>query len=123
LGFELQLGARSRRVPQRGFGPRSGQHEDRLRRADSRFFDDGLLTFLEEEKLPCIVVARLTAAVRRSCAGLKEWTALDENMPSVKFGYNCHSRTTQRRFVVLRERVREGKSAVGRVLLEVPGCT
>ena len=34
-----------------------------------------------------------------------------------------HGWTDQRRFVVLRERVREGKSAVGRVLPDVPGYT
>ena len=48
-------------------------------RADSGFFADELLTFLEREKLPYVVVAPLTAAVRRSCTGLKEWTAFDEN--------------------------------------------
>jgi len=92
-------------------------------RADSGFFADELLTFLEGKKLPYIVVARLTAAVKRSCAGLKEWTALDENYAVGEVWLQLHGWTTQRRFVVLRERVREGKSAVGRLLLDVPGYT
>jgi len=92
-------------------------------RADSGFPDDELLTFLEEEMLPYIVVARPTAAVRRNCAGLKEWTALDETFAVGEIGIQLRGWTTQRRFLVLRERVREGKSVVGRVLLDMPGYT
>jgi hypothetical protein len=92
-------------------------------RADSGFFENGLLTFLEEKKLPYIVVARMTGAVKRSCVGLTKWTALDENYAVGEIWIQLHGWTTQRRFVVLRERVVEGKSAVGRLLLDVPGYT
>lgn len=92
-------------------------------RADSGFFADELLTFLELKQLSYIVVARLTGAVKRNCAGLKEWTALDENYAVGEVWLQLQGWTTKRRFVVLRERVREGKSAVGRMLIEVPGYT
>ena len=47
-------------------------------RADSGFFADELLTFLELKQLSYIVVARLTGAVKRNCAGLwrPPWRAL-----------------------------------------------
>jgi len=54
---------------------------------------------------------------------LKEWTTLDENYAVGEIWIQLHGWTTQRRFVVLRERMHEGKSAVGRVLLDVPGYT
>ena len=45
---------------------RYGANAGRLRvvRADAGFFDNELLTFLEERKLPYIVVARLTKSVQ-----------------------------------------------------------
>ena len=92
-------------------------------RADSGFFADELLAFLELKQLPYIVVARLTWAVKRSCAGLKEWTAFDENYAVGEVWLQLHGWQAKRRFVVLRERVREGRPAVGRRLIEVPGYT
>ena len=92
-------------------------------RADSGCFADELLTFLELKNLPYIVVARLTGAVKRSCMGLKAWTALDENYAVGEVSIQLHGWRKARRFVVLRERVRAGQAAVGRMLLDVPGPT
>jgi hypothetical protein len=92
-------------------------------RADSGFFEDGLLTFLEERNLAYIVVARLSGSVQRSCAALKTWRPLDENYAVGEVSLQLFGWSKRRRFVVVRERVREGKTAVGRRLLEVPGYT
>jgi hypothetical protein len=92
-------------------------------RADSGFCENGLLSFLEEKKLPYIVVARMTSSIRARCTGLTEWTALDDNYAVSEIGLKLHGWTVERRFVVLREREREDKSAVGRRLIEVPGYT
>ena len=54
-----------------------------------------------------IVVARLTAAVKRSCAGLEELAALDENYAIGEVCIQLHGWTTQRLFVALRELVKE----------------
>jgi hypothetical protein len=48
-------------------------------RVDSGFFEEGLLGFLEERSLPYVMVARLTSTLKRKCAGIKEWTAIDEH--------------------------------------------
>jgi Transposase DDE domain group 1 len=92
-------------------------------RADSGFFADGLLTVLEARGLPYIVVARVTSSVRNACVGLAEWRAVDENYSVGEVRLKLHGWSVERRFVVLRERVRENKSAVGRRLIEVPGYT
>ncbi len=92
-------------------------------RADSGFFEDGLLTFLEQRNLAYIVVARLSASVQRSGAGLQTWIRLDENYAVGELSLQLFGWSKPRRFVVVRERVREGKAAVGRMLLEVPGYT
>ena len=92
-------------------------------RADSGFFEEALLAFLESRMLPYIVVARMTSTLKRRCAGIKEWTAIDENLAVGEFTAQLLGWSKARRFVVVRERVREDKEAVGRKLIEVPGYT
>jgi hypothetical protein len=46
----------------------------RLRRADSGFFEDQLLSFLEQRRLPYIVVARLTKWVKRAAQRVEQST-------------------------------------------------
>jgi hypothetical protein len=95
----------------------------RLVRADSGFFDDKLLSFLEQRCLPYIVVTRLTKWVKREAHRVQQWNELDANYAVGEFHLRLHGWTTQRRFVVIRERVRESRASVGRKLIEVPGYT
>ena len=92
-------------------------------RADSGFFEEALLAFLEGQSLPYLVVARLTTTLKRRAATLRDWQTLDEDYAVSEFRTQLMGWSTQRRFVVVRERVRENKEAVGRRLLEVPGYT
>ena len=78
---------------------------------------------MEAQKLPYIVVAKLNGSLQRSCAGLQAWTPLDENYAVGELWLQLLGWSKPRRFVVVRERVREGKAAVGRKLLDVPGYT
>ena len=93
----------------------------RLLRADSGFFDDKLLSFLEQRHLPYIVVARLTQWVKRAAQRVEQWTALDEHFAVGEFHLKLHGWSGERRFVVIRERERESRDSVGRKLIDVPG--
>jgi hypothetical protein len=95
----------------------------RLVRADSGFFDDQLLSFLEQHRLPYIVVARLTKWVKRAAQRVDNWIALDANFAVGEFRLKLHGWTVERRFTVVRERVRESRDSVGRKLIDVPGYT
>ena len=95
----------------------------RLLRADSGFFDGLLLSFLELRKLPYIVVARMTKWVKRAAQRVESWTILDENYAAGEFRLKLHGWDVERRFVVIRERVRESRASVGRKLIDVPGYT
>jgi len=95
----------------------------RLLRADSGFFDDKLLSFLEQRLLPYIVVARLTPWVKRAAQRVEQWTILDDDYAAGEFRLQLHGWRAERRFVVLRERVRESRDSVGRKLIDVPGYT
>ena len=92
-------------------------------RADSGFFDGAFFDFLEERGLPYVVVARLTRTLKRQCAGIKEWTVIDEHHAAGEFTAALFGWARARRFVVVREIIRESKAAVGRQLLDVPGYT
>src|SRR5579863_278806 len=101
-----------------------GQREKiRLLRADSGFFDDKLLSFLEQRLLPYIVVARLTLWVKRAAQRVEPWTILDHDYAVGEFQLRLHGWDRERRFVVIREQVREGRESVGRKLIDVPGYT
>jgi len=95
----------------------------RLLRADSGFFEDRLLSFLEQRRLPYIVAARLTKWVKRAAQRVEQWRELDENFAAGEFRLRLHGWNVERRFVVIRERVREGCDSVGRKLIDVPGYT
>ena len=73
--------------------------------------------------MPYVVVARLTATLKRKCAGIKEWTVIDEHLAAGEFTLQLFGWTKARRLVVVRERLRESKAAGGRKLLDVPGYT
>lgn len=92
-------------------------------RADSGFFAEELLEFLEERSLSYIIVARLTRNIKAQAAAIAAWQQLDPNYAVGEFQAQLFGWKKPRRFVVVRERVREEKSAVGRKLLEVPGYT
>ena len=95
----------------------------RLLRADSGFFEDNLLSFLEERCLPYIVVARLTKWIKRQAQSVVEWKPLDAHYAVGEFGLKLFGWQRERRFVAVRELVREGRESKGRKLIDVPGYT
>ncbi|MGH9353090.1 MAG: transposase, partial [Terriglobia bacterium] len=95
----------------------------RVVRADSGFFDQELLGYLEEQKLSYIVVGRLTRWLRAEAVRVKEWRALDETYAVGEFTLQLYGGDRSRRFVAGREQLQERKPSLGRKLFEVPGYT
>jgi len=98
-------------------------HKIRVLRADSGFFAKELLEFLEERQLSYIVVARMTRWLKREASRVQKWKELDENYSVGEFSLELFGWKKARRFVVIRELVREDRRATGRKLLDVPGYT
>jgi len=95
----------------------------RVVRADAGFFAEELLKYLEGRELSYIVVARLTKWLKREAVRVQEWRALDETYAVGEFRLKLLGWDRERRFVVVREQMRETKRSPGRKLLEVPGYT
>lgn len=95
----------------------------RVVRADSGFFDNELLGFLEERNLPYIIVARMTKWVQAEARRVSQWRELDPSYAAGEFTLKLYGWTRARRFVVIRETIREKKAALGRRLFDIPGYT
>ena len=90
-------------------------------RADSGFYADTFLSFLEERSLPYIVVARLTTYLKSRLHQITEWQAIDAIYSVCEFRFKLWNWQTERRFVAVREQVQSNKAAVGRKLIDIPG--
>jgi hypothetical protein len=95
----------------------------RVVRADAGFFDKELFGFLEERRIPYIVVARLTKCVKREVTRIAEWRALDDNYAVGECEIKLMGWAGPRRFAVVRERIRETKAPVGKKLIDLPEYT
>jgi len=98
------------------------RHRIRLVRSDSGFFEDKLLSFLESVHWPYIVVARLTYSVKKELQHIDNWRELDPNYAVGEFRKKLFGWAAERRFVVVRERLRD-KSSPGRKLFDIPDYT
>jgi Transposase DDE domain group 1 len=98
-------------------------HALRVLRADSGFFDQELLGFLEQRGLRYIVVARLTRWIKNEAARITDWRALDAHYAAGEFQLQLFGWDRPRRFVVIREQRRAERPSLGRKLLDVPGYT
>ena len=81
------------------------KHRLRCVRADSGFYADKFLSFLEERALPYIVVARLTTYLKSRLYQITQWQALDAIYSVSEFRFKLWNWKMQRRFVVVREQV------------------
>ena len=98
-----------------------GQQRVRTVRADSGFYADKFLSFLEQRALPYIVVARLTTYLKSRLYQITEWQALDAIYSLSEFRFKLWNWKSPRRFVVVREQLQTTKPAVGRKLIDLPG--
>ena len=95
----------------------------RVVRADAGFFDQELFAFLEERGLAYIVVARLTKYVKREVTRIVDWRALDEDYAVGECEVKLMGWAKPRRFVVVREQIRDTRPSVGKKLIELPEYT
>jgi hypothetical protein len=95
----------------------------RVVRADAGFFDKDLFTFLEGRRIPYIVVARFTKTVKREVTRIESWRALDDNYAVGECEFKLMGWDKPRRFVAVRELIRDSRASVGKKLIELPEYT
>jgi hypothetical protein len=87
-------------------------------RADGAFFDQKILTFLEEKKLPYVIVVRRKDTIQRQVYALQQWTDVDSHTAITEFTLQMPAWSCARRFIVVRLRLPDPQY---HRLLEVPG--
>jgi Transposase DDE domain group 1 len=65
----------------------------------------------------------MTKWVQGAAQRVEQWRILDENYAIGEFRLKLWGWQTERRFIAVRERVRESRPSVGRKLIDVPGYT
>jgi hypothetical protein len=96
----------------------------RLVRADSGFFADSWLSFLEGQGLPYIVVADLNVRVQSLLKRTTQWRATDlEGVEVAEEVYESKYASRARRLILMRRRIKEEKGERGKQLLQLPGYT
>jgi hypothetical protein len=86
-----------------------------LLRADSGFFDEAILSRLEEKRIPYIVAARLTQPLQRQIYQAGGWWALDNGIELTELRYRATGGKSERRLIVVRQSLKR-KSAPGKTL-------
>ena len=96
-----------------------------LVRADAGFFEKRLLEHLESQELPYIIVARLTAVVRKLVVhqlAASSWRAVARGIEVADLEVSLPNwKGVKRRFVCLRQEISERPEARGRRLIDCPG--
>lgn len=102
-------------------------HRIGLVRADAGFFEKRLLEYLESQQLPYIVVARLTAVVRKLVIhqiASRAWRVVARGVEVADLEVSLPNwKAVKRRFVCLRQEIAERPEARGRRLIDYPGYT
>ena len=90
-------------------------------RADSGFYADNFLSFLEQRALAYIVVARLTTYLKGRLYQITQWQAVDTNYSVSEFGFKLWNWKSAATFCRCARRSPNNKAAVGRKLIDLPG--
>ena len=93
----------------------------RCLRADSGFFDNSLLSFLEEKSIPYLVVARRTRWIRRELPAVQSWTRLDDTFSLGEISVQLFGWSVPRRFLLIREQRPPRNKPRSPLLFDVPG--
>lgn len=86
-----------------------------LLRADSGFFDEAILSVLEDKQIPYIVAARLTQPLQRAIYQASDWWALEAGLELTELRYQATGWRAPRRLIVVRQSVKR-KEAPGKNL-------
>ena len=92
-------------------------------RADSGFFINEFLLYLEAHLLPYVIAVRMNPHLHRAVAGLRQWTPFATGLEAAQTTYQALGWKAPRRLVVVREELRQRPEARGKMLIEVPGYT
>jgi hypothetical protein len=92
-----------------------------LVRADSGFYNEEILSFLEEQQLNYVIATRVYPNVKSEIYGLTNWVLLTKGIDLCEMKFK-HENGKERRYIIVRKQTAERPEATGKLLFEdMPG--
>ena len=88
-----------------------------LVRADSGFYTEEIMSYLEEERLNYILAVRMYPNVKSEVWGLKDWMSLSKGIELNEMKFS-HENGKARRYIIVRKRIDIRPNATGKQLFE-----
>jgi len=93
-----------------------GEKKVGLFRADSGFFGDVILKFIEEKNIAYVVAARMHQLMQDKISRIKTWNNFDGNFSVAEFEYKARGWDKPRRMVVVRQSIALNPKSTGKKL-------
>lgn len=92
-----------------------------LVRADSGFYTQKILDYLESQTLNYVIATRMYPNVKHAVGGLKDWVTLSKGIELNEMTFG-HLNGKPRRYIIIKKRVEDRPKAAGKLLFEdLPG--
>lgn len=91
-----------------------------LVRADSGFYTEEILDYLEEEKKNYVIAVKMYPNLKAEILGNKNWITLAKGIELSEMTFS-HIHGKPRRYIIVKKRVEDRPQAGGKLLFEVPG--
>jgi len=93
-----------------------------LIRADSGFFDEKILEYLEEEDraIDYIIAGKFYAPIKREIINQKTWWSIKDGIEVSEVMYKCQNWKKSRRIVIVRQSIKKNSKATGKELRLFP---
>ena len=91
-----------------------------LIRADSGFYSNRFLNYLEERELNYIVAVKFYQNIQREIGIISDWVEITKGLDVANFYFQPDSCDKKRRYIIVRKRVENYPNSGGKVLFDVP---
>ena len=90
-----------------------------LLRADSGFYTQGILDYLESESVNYIIATRLYPNVKRAVYGLQDWVSICRGIDVNQMVF-AHEGGKERRYIIVRKEIKDRPDSGGKQLFDDP---
>jgi hypothetical protein len=91
-----------------------------LVRADSGFYTEEILNYLEEEKKNYVIAVKMYPNLKAEILGNRSWIELTKGIELSEMTFS-HINGKERRYIIIKKKVEERPQAAGKLLFEMPG--
>jgi len=91
-----------------------------LVRADSGFYTDEILNYLEEEKKNYVIAVKMYPNLKAEILGKRNWITLAKGIELSEMTFS-HITGRPRRYIIIKKKVEDRPDAAGKLLFDVPG--